>query len=161
MANPSCDGPVAYLDQSQVQAEMLRGAQSLATPAPPSRARGMTSDLSVDEALAGFKTLSENEGIVPALESAHAIAYVVKTAPKKSRDRIIIVNLSGRGDKDVDQAAKHQAGAPVEQCGGQEPGREPESVNDADFGPRFAPKTPHLRHFQVIPLWSRWVCTGG
>jgi tryptophan synthase beta chain len=60
-----------------------------------------------DEALAGFKTLSETEGIIPALESAHAIAYISKTAPKMSREEIIIANLSGRGDKDVDQAAKH------------------------------------------------------
>jgi tryptophan synthase beta chain len=60
-----------------------------------------------DEALAGFKTLSETEGIIPALESAHAIAYLAKAAPKMSRDEIIVVNLSGRGDKDVDQAAKH------------------------------------------------------
>jgi len=60
-----------------------------------------------DEALAGFKLLSETEGIIPALETAHAIAYLAKAAPKMSRDKIIVVNLSGRGDKDVDQAAKH------------------------------------------------------
>jgi tryptophan synthase beta chain len=60
-----------------------------------------------DEALSGFKTLSETEGIIPALESAHAIAYLAKAAPKMSRDEIIVVNLSGRGDKDVDQAAKY------------------------------------------------------
>jgi tryptophan synthase beta chain len=60
-----------------------------------------------DEALAGFKTLAETEGIIPALETAHAIAYVIKTAPSLSSDQIVIVNLSGRGDKDVDQAAKH------------------------------------------------------
>jgi tryptophan synthase beta chain len=59
-----------------------------------------------DEALAGFKILSETEGIVPALESAHAIAYLFKAAPKMSLDKIIIVNLSGRGDKDVDQVAR-------------------------------------------------------
>jgi tryptophan synthase beta chain len=58
-----------------------------------------------DEALAGFKTLSETEGIIPALETAHAIAHVLKIAGKMSPDRIIIVNCSGRGDKDVDQAA--------------------------------------------------------
>ena len=60
-----------------------------------------------DEALAGFKTLAETEGIIPALESAHAIAHVIKCAPGMSPDQIVIVNLSGRGDKDVDQAAKH------------------------------------------------------
>jgi tryptophan synthase beta chain len=56
-----------------------------------------------DEALAGFRLLSETEGIIPALESAHAIAQVVKTAPEMQRDEIIVVNLSGRGDKDVNQ----------------------------------------------------------
>jgi tryptophan synthase beta chain len=60
-----------------------------------------------DEALAAFKVLSESEGIIPALETAHAIAYVIKTAPKMSAHEIIVVNCSGRGDKDVDQAASH------------------------------------------------------
>jgi tryptophan synthase beta chain len=50
--------------------------------------------------------LAEIEGIIPALESAHAIAYVIKVAPQMEKDQIIIVNLSGRGDKDVNQAAK-------------------------------------------------------
>ena len=59
-----------------------------------------------DEALAAFKILSETEGIIPALESAHAIAYLMRTAPKMARDKVVVVNLSGRGDKDVDQAAK-------------------------------------------------------
>ena len=54
-----------------------------------------------DEALNGFETLSKSEGIIPALESSHAIAQVIKTAPTMSRDAAIIVNLSGRGDKDV------------------------------------------------------------
>lgn len=54
-----------------------------------------------DEALAAFKMLSETEGIIPALESSHAIAYAVKIAPEMNRDAIMIVNLSGRGDKDV------------------------------------------------------------
>jgi tryptophan synthase beta chain len=58
-----------------------------------------------DEALAAFRTLSETEGIVPALETAHAIAEIIKTAPKMSRDEIIIVNCSGRGDKDVATAS--------------------------------------------------------
>jgi len=58
-----------------------------------------------DEALAGFKMLSEMEGIIPALETAHAIAHVIKNAPKMSPNELIIVNCSGRGDKDVDQAA--------------------------------------------------------
>ncbi|HEV2046406.1 MAG TPA: tryptophan synthase subunit beta [Chthoniobacterales bacterium] len=58
-----------------------------------------------DEALDGFRELSETEGIIPALETAHAIAYIVKAAPKMSREKTIIVNCSGRGDKDVDTAA--------------------------------------------------------
>ena len=55
-----------------------------------------------DEALEGVKILSELEGIIPALESAHAVAEVVKRAPKMPKDSLIIVNLSGRGDKDLD-----------------------------------------------------------
>ena len=58
------------------------------------------------EALEGFKELSRIEGIIPALESSHAIAYVMKQAPKMGKDKIIIVSLSGRGDKDVAQAAR-------------------------------------------------------
>jgi len=53
------------------------------------------------EALEAFKTLSRTEGIMPALESSHAIAQAIKYAPKMGKDQIIIVNLSGRGDKDV------------------------------------------------------------
>ena len=58
------------------------------------------------EALDGFQELSQTEGIIPALESSHAIAYVKKLAPTLSKDKLIIVNLSGRGDKDVAQAAR-------------------------------------------------------
>jgi len=54
------------------------------------------------EALEAFQLLSRTEGIIPALESAHAVAFAVKTAPKMQRDQIMIVNVSGRGDKDVD-----------------------------------------------------------
>ena len=53
------------------------------------------------EALAAFKTLSETEGIIPALESSHALAHAIKIAPELGRDQIMIVNLSGRGDKDI------------------------------------------------------------
>ena len=53
------------------------------------------------EALAAFKTLSETEGIIPALESSHALAHAIKIAPEFGRDQIMIVNLSGRGDKDI------------------------------------------------------------
>ncbi|REJ78616.1 MAG: tryptophan synthase subunit beta [Acidobacteria bacterium] len=53
------------------------------------------------EALAAFHTLSETEGIIPALESAHAVAYSLKAASEMNEDEVIILNLSGRGDKDV------------------------------------------------------------
>ncbi len=58
-----------------------------------------------DAALAAFMKLARLEGIIPALESAHAIAEVMKRAPKMGRNKLIIVNLSGRGDKDVTQVA--------------------------------------------------------
>jgi tryptophan synthase beta chain len=60
-----------------------------------------------DEALAAFKELAHTEGIIPALESSHAVAYVSKVAGSLPKSDIIIVNLSGRGDKDVEQAAKY------------------------------------------------------
>lgn len=58
-----------------------------------------------DEALEGFKLLSETEGILPALESSHAVAYASKAVPRMSRDEIVVINLSGRGDKDVQTVA--------------------------------------------------------
>lgn len=58
------------------------------------------------EALAAFDLLAREEGIVPALESAHAVAEVVKLAPKLKKSQVIIANLSGRGDKDVQQVAR-------------------------------------------------------
>jgi tryptophan synthase beta chain len=68
--------------------------------------------VSDDEALAAFKTLSETEGIIPALESSHAVAHAIKIAPNMSANEIMIVNLSGRGDKDVNTvAALLRAGA--------------------------------------------------
>jgi tryptophan synthase beta chain len=59
-----------------------------------------------DQALAAFSKLAKLEGIIPALESAHAIAAVMERAPKMSKEQIVIVNLSGRGDKDVAQVAE-------------------------------------------------------
>src|SRR5436189_69287 len=59
-----------------------------------------------DQALEAFMTLARWEGIIPALESAHAIAEVIQCAPKLTKDKLIIVNLSGRGDKDVAQVAE-------------------------------------------------------
>jgi len=54
-----------------------------------------------DEAMAAFRTLTQVEGIMPALESSHALAYAAKLAPTMNKDQIIVVNLSGRGDKDI------------------------------------------------------------
>jgi tryptophan synthase beta chain len=59
------------------------------------------------EALDAFQLLTKVEGIIPALESAHALAYVTKLAPTMGKDQTIVVNLSGRGDKDVFTVAKH------------------------------------------------------
>jgi tryptophan synthase beta chain len=59
-----------------------------------------------EEALEAFQVLSRTEGIIPALESAHAIAYAMKLAATMDHDEIILVNLSGRGDKDVDEVRK-------------------------------------------------------
>ena len=58
------------------------------------------------EALEAFQLLTRYEGIIPALESAHAVAQAVKEAPKMGKDQVIIVNLSGRGDKDVHTVGK-------------------------------------------------------
>ena len=58
------------------------------------------------QALEGFKALCQLEGIIPALESAHAIGYVLELAPQMAQDQIILVNLSGRGDKDLGTAMK-------------------------------------------------------
>jgi tryptophan synthase beta chain len=63
-----------------------------------------------DEALEAFQVLSQTEGIIPALESAHAVAEVIKMAPKMKPDQIIVVNLSGRGDKDLDTVISALAG---------------------------------------------------
>jgi tryptophan synthase beta chain len=60
------------------------------------------------EALDGFHSLTRVEGIIPALESSHALAYAMKLAPNMSMDQIIIVNLSGRGDKDIHTVAAHE-----------------------------------------------------
>lgn len=59
------------------------------------------------EAIEAFSLLSKLEGIIPALESSHAIAQVMKTAPSLSRDSLIVVNLSGRGDKDMNSVRPH------------------------------------------------------
>ncbi|WP_127470559.1 tryptophan synthase subunit beta [Thiomicrorhabdus aquaedulcis] len=59
-----------------------------------------------EEALQGFRDLTRFEGIIPALESSHALAYATKLAPTMAKDQIIIINLSGRGDKDMNTIAQ-------------------------------------------------------
>ncbi|MBQ5735877.1 MAG: tryptophan synthase subunit beta [Lachnospiraceae bacterium] len=61
-----------------------------------------------DEAVAAFEYLSKTEGIIPAIESAHAVAHAIKIAPTMPKDKIIVVNLSGRGDKDVAAIARYK-----------------------------------------------------
>ena len=63
-----------------------------------------------DEALAAFQILSQLEGIIPALESAHAVAEAIKRAPQMPKDSILLVNLSGRGDKDLDTVISELGG---------------------------------------------------
>jgi tryptophan synthase beta chain len=67
-----------------------------------------------DEAIGAFHLLARTEGILPALESAHAIAEVLKHAPRLSRKRVILVNLSGRGDKDVESVIAYDRQQPAE-----------------------------------------------
>jgi tryptophan synthase beta chain len=61
-----------------------------------------------DEALAAFHTLTRTEGIIPALETSHAIAYALKLAPTLRKDQTIVINLSGRGDKDMHTVAAYE-----------------------------------------------------
>lgn len=61
-----------------------------------------------DEAVDAFEYLSRTEGIIPAIESAHAVAYVMKEAPSMSKDSIVVVNISGRGDKDCVAIARYR-----------------------------------------------------
>ncbi|HVB49553.1 MAG TPA: pyridoxal-phosphate dependent enzyme, partial [Burkholderiales bacterium] len=60
-----------------------------------------------DEALQAFHDLCHYEGIIPALESSHALAYAAQIAPSMAKDKILLVNLSGRGDKDMHTVAQH------------------------------------------------------
>jgi tryptophan synthase beta chain len=59
-----------------------------------------------EEALEGFKLLARLEGIIPALESAHAVAHAAKVVPEMGKDEIVVINLSGRGDKDVTEVMR-------------------------------------------------------
>jgi tryptophan synthase beta subunit len=59
-----------------------------------------------DEALEGFKMMCQYEGIIPALETSHAIYYAIQLAKTLGKDKDIVINMSGRGDKDMPQVAK-------------------------------------------------------
>ena len=63
-----------------------------------------------DEALNAFQLLPKLEGIIPALEPAHALAKVIELAPKRPRDHLMVMNLCGRGDKDIFAVADHLGG---------------------------------------------------
>ena len=60
------------------------------------------------EAVDAFEYLSRMEGIIPAIESAHAVAYAMKLAPTMQKDQFIVINLSGRGDKDCVSVARYR-----------------------------------------------------
>ena len=62
------------------------------------------------EALNAFQLCSKLEGIIPALEPAHALAKVIELAPKRPKDHLMVMNLSGRGDKDIFAVAEHLGG---------------------------------------------------
>ena len=61
-----------------------------------------------EEAVEAFEFLSRTEGIIPAIESAHAIAHALKLAPQMDRDKIMVINISGRGDKDCAAIARYR-----------------------------------------------------
>ena len=61
-----------------------------------------------DEAVEAFEFLSRTEGIIPAIESSHAVAYAMKIAPEMDKDKVIVITISGRGDKDVAAIARYR-----------------------------------------------------
>lgn len=69
--------------------------------------RAQYTSVTDEEALEAARVLSQQEGIIPALEAAHAVAEVIKRAPRMKPDQVVVVNLSGRGDKDMDILARH------------------------------------------------------
>ena len=79
-----------------------------------------------EEAIEAFHKLSSTEGILPALESSHAIAQAMKIAPRLSKRAIVLVNLSGRGDKDVESVLRYEAERAERQC------ESPEREGDSD-----------------------------
>ena len=77
------------------------------TPGSLTSHRAEYAAVSDDAAVAAARTLARMEGIIPALESAHALAELIARAPKMPRDAIVILNLSGRGDKDMEILARY------------------------------------------------------
>ena len=77
---------------------------------PGSYDRGRAEYVAVtdDEAVDAFEYLARTEGIIPAIESAHAVAYARKLAPQMSKDQIMVINISGRGDKDCAAIARYR-----------------------------------------------------
>ena len=61
-----------------------------------------------DEAVNAFEYLAKTEGIIPAIESAHAVAYAIKLAPQMDKDQIMVITISGRGDKDCAAIARYR-----------------------------------------------------
>ena len=61
-----------------------------------------------DEAVCAFEYLAKTEGIIPAIESAHAVAHAMKIAPTMGKDKIIVITISGRGDKDCAAIARYK-----------------------------------------------------
>ena len=61
-----------------------------------------------DEAVEAFEYLARTEGIIPAIESAHAVAYAMKLAPQMEKDKVIVITISGRGDKDCAAIARYR-----------------------------------------------------
>jgi tryptophan synthase beta chain len=70
--------------------------------------RGEYVAITDDEAVNAFEYLSRTEGIIPAIESAHAVAHAIKIAPRMTKDKIIVINISGRGDKDCASIARYR-----------------------------------------------------
>lgn len=68
-----------------------------------------------EEAVAAFELLTKIEGIIPALESSHALAYALKLVPELSKEEVVVINLSGRGDKDVNSVLKYKGDESIEQ----------------------------------------------
>jgi threonine synthase len=98
------------------------------------------------EALDAFQTLCHTEGIIPALESSHAVAEVIKRAPTMRKDQVILVNLSGRGDKDLNTVIKELGNI---KCDGGRVGGEARMV----FAGRI--ETTSNRNYFAY-LWSRY-----